>query len=620
MTRDSMLRHRGRAAADDDAGPARRPLIERDANSATAPRQHSGASKAKQSPMVDRARESQPDLGLSSSSRVSGMKQDVGAISMLKIPARLAGPQTARMRQGSLAVKRSNPAPPDPSIESPYKRATSVRDVSLPEGGQNAFVPLSLSLGALGAPQGLNPVRPCGPVRGAAKACVDEADSEPRGSNPQFVSELKAKLRQRKEAEEQRNSQHGIIEGVAMGLKDIRDVFYDFIENFKGFTSEIMRDDTAESDDDSPLSWKWTDADTQGVAHESPKPSDKKAAASAGHASGSSSALLERALHRAEDPDPWNTEWSETAFANAGGKSCSKSSKQPGMTEKHGPLTARRGSAVGNVSHLRPHLGGRAFSHSSPPAGPHAGLFNGPSGLNTASRLRHSPSGGSMSPMLKVYDALEEHLRGSPAKGEGGKCGVLSAVSCGGSSGSDTSSRVLQPRKTAEHHTKKLWKIQPADGAGLNLIKFTPPPRKGGEDSGTGSDVDEAWEDLLAIGASQKVQQAPGPSALVQIIGGVSGEAPPAVPKLTPPNKAKIAAQADHPVSTALTVHGTSTDQTEDAVLDDGDPGPAEEAAESPQEKSSSVVPGVLQRLLSPESRIADSQAGLSALERAVCI
>ena len=98
-----MLRHRGRAAADDDAGPARRPLIERDANSATAPRQHSGASKAKQSPMVERARQSLPDLGLSSSSRVSGLKQDVGAISMLKIPARLAGPQTARMRQSSSA-------------------------------------------------------------------------------------------------------------------------------------------------------------------------------------------------------------------------------------------------------------------------------------------------------------------------------------------------------------------------------------------------------------------------------------------------------------------------------------------------------------------------------------
>ena len=327
MTRDSMLRHRGRAAADDDAGPARRPLIERDANSATAPRQHSGASKAKQSPMVDRARESQPDLGLSSSSRVSGMKQDVGAISMLKIPTRLAGPQTARMRQGSLAVKRSNPAPPDPSIESPYKRATSVRDVSLPEGGQNAFVPLSLSLGALGAPQA-EPSSSVWACSRRGELCVDR-QTVVRGSN---------QIRERTQgqapaAERSRGAAQFAAwnhRGVAMGLKDIRDVFYGALEASRALPQKSCGTTPPSLTTTAPCPGSGP-TPTLKVSPTSHRNHLTRRLRRLQGTQVGAAARSGRALHRAEDPDPW-FQVVETAFANAGGNLV-QNVETAGMTE-----------------------------------------------------------------------------------------------------------------------------------------------------------------------------------------------------------------------------------------------------------------------------------------------
>ena len=89
-----------------------------------------------------------------------------------------------------------------------------------------------------------------------------------------------------------------------------------------------------------------------------------------------------------------------------------------------------------------------------------------------------------------------------------GKMRGVSTVSCGGSSGvvpaAVSCSRARRQSTTPRNCGRFNLQMAPNE-----LIKFTPPPRKEGNGR-TGSDVDEAWEDLLAIGASQKVQQALG--------------------------------------------------------------------------------------------------------------
>jgi hypothetical protein len=194
--------------------------------------------KAKQSPMVDRQREIAVDMGLSSSSRVGS------SIGVLKIPKRLAGTQAKRMEQG---IKRRHPFN-DFSVESPYKRATSGQDLAS-SSPQPSFVPVSLALGAQDAPAKSASHNGAEAIGGQLVSGENSGRQAPYGSTPQFVAELKAKLRERREAEERNASGRWGIDG----LKDIRDVFVKILSNVKNFTEGILRDD-----DDSD-GWEWTE-------------------------------------------------------------------------------------------------------------------------------------------------------------------------------------------------------------------------------------------------------------------------------------------------------------------------------------------------------------------------
>jgi hypothetical protein len=159
--------------------------------------------------------------------------------------------------------------------------------------------------------------------------------------------------------------------------------------------------------------------------------------------------------------------------------------------------------------------------------------------------LRHSPGGGTSSPMLPVYNKLEDLLTSASAAGQlaqGARDPSASArdlstkplVSC------QHTRQALQPRKAAGA-PKMLWNMQKnepssssvgtltlcrvttsrsdfepcsAGGGGTEaqtvVPKLTPPPgtkRTGGGEGGGGA-ADLPWEELLAIGEGQKQDSA----------------------------------------------------------------------------------------------------------------
>ena len=196
------------------------------------------AVKAKQSPMVPRKRETDEPAGCSSSS-----------IGVLKIPTRLAGAQALRNKHSAALPSKRPDIFHDTAIESPYKRVKSSSsnpfDGASPE--QPAFVPISLSLGGLAAPlQTEGPRRMRGALRGPVRAPKERADAN---AEPQeeltYMSELKATLRARREAQE---GSTGVSQTLGSGLKEIRDLFLDMASSLKNFTSEMLREEDDQDD------------------------------------------------------------------------------------------------------------------------------------------------------------------------------------------------------------------------------------------------------------------------------------------------------------------------------------------------------------------------------------
>jgi hypothetical protein len=464
-----MLRNR-RAAAGEDAA-VRRPLGERDVNVAHADRPGARAApvKAKQSPAVNRQREPEEALGASSSSSARSM-------GVLKIPTRLAGPQVQRIEHGKLPSKRPDLSHDD-AVESPYKR---VRHSGPGADGtaqdQPVFMPLSLSLGGLAAPVVSGaPLRARGrggplraPPRDVQQAGISDATPSHADGSSHFMEELKAKLRQREERKA------GMSDLMGMGMKDIRDVFLNFIHTFKNFTSEILREDGDDSDE-----WEWTEHATSPALKRSPGAGGGGAVTPPGNDKAGKK-------HAADlwDDDPWSNH--EDKKATMGARVGSRRMESAGMRGPCTPsslllekrLSSPPGSR-GKLSKLTGKMNNLRKGHltTGSPRG-YNDLLGGHDGSGGGSaRLRHSPGGGSSSPMLNsVYNALEERLMISPGCGVGGGADAMSALGrqkdSGGlrNEGCVSRSAALMPRKAADA-PKLLWNIQQGGANGTLRLK-----------------------------------------------------------------------------------------------------------------------------------------------------
>ena len=365
--------------------------------------------KAKQSPAVVRQREKdgEPD----------------GATGVLKIPTRLAGAQALRREQRPVVPSKRPDLSHDATIESPYKRVkrstADPRDGAASPGEPEAsFMPISLSLGPLAGMAGSQRVR--GPARPQAQAAAPDAASESQSANnKEFLAELKAKLRERREEDEQRKS-------VIGGLRDIRDTFMDWMSSFANFTAEIMREDE-DSDE-----WEWTEhCDSAALRNEKQVLPAASLAAPRGGASGPGKGDTARKA-REQDPwgdaDPWSDEQASAGASRA--QACIAARRGRGRMDGGGAgmrapctpsslsLEKRLNSPPGSHSKLFKMTGKvnnlRMGALSSPPQQLRDLLLNDPC---AGSGLRHSPSGGSSSPMLPVYNKLEDLLTSSPAGG-----------------------------------------------------------------------------------------------------------------------------------------------------------------------------------------------------------
>jgi len=365
--------------------------------------------KAKQSPAVVRQREKdgEPD----------------GATGVLKIPTRLAGAQALRREQRPVVPSKRPDLSHDATIESPYKRVkrstADPRDGAASPGEPEAsFMPISLSLGPLAGMAGSQRVR--GPARPQAQAAAPDAASESQSvNNKEFLAELKAKLRERREEDEQRKS-------VIGGLRDIRDTFMDWMSSFANFTAEIMREDE-DSDE-----WEWAEhCDPAALRNEKQVLPAASLAAPRGGASGPGKGDTARNA-REQDPwgdaDPWSDEQASAGASRA--QACIAARRGRGRMDGGGAgmrapctpsslsLEKRLNSPPGSHSKLFKMTGKvnnlRMGALSSPPQQLRDLLLNDPC---AGSGLRHSPSGGSSSPMLPVYNKLEDLLTSSPAGG-----------------------------------------------------------------------------------------------------------------------------------------------------------------------------------------------------------
>lgn len=455
-----MLRNRHRSASGDDV--VRRPLVERDVN---AEKQGVRAPplKAKQSPAVNRQRDPGLELGSSSSSSARSM-------GVLKIPTRLATAQVQRIEHLKLPSKRPDLSH-DATAESPFKRIKrSQPDISDEHASQDAhsFVPVSLSLGGMAAPvvSGAAIFARGGPLR-APPRVVQQADAGERKThvegNSNFMAELKAKLRQREERKA------GMSDMMGIGMKDIRDVFLNFLHTFKNFTSEILREEDDDSDE-----WEW--------AEHSASPGLNKNSGAGGVVM-TPPGGTKAAWNKGADPwddDPWSDHKEQKSSIGARvGAGRMESSRMRGpctpssllLEKRLGSPPGSRGklaNITGKISNLRK---GRLCNGSPQGFGDFMGRGDGESGRGGIGRrvqpLRHSPGGGSSSPMLNsVYNALEERLMISPGRGSaalGESLQTLSkqqGVSARESDASiTTASNTLFPRKASDA-PKLFWNIQ----------------------------------------------------------------------------------------------------------------------------------------------------------------
>lgn len=153
--------------------------------------------KAKQSPAVVRQREKDGEPG--------------GATGVLKIPTRLVGAQALRREQSLVTCHKRPDLSYDATIESPYKRVKR-SEAESQENSEVSFMPISLSLGPLASGM-VGPLRassraPIGPQAQAAAPDTGGQEKPPANiaTNKELLAELKAKLRKRREAAEERKS------------------------------------------------------------------------------------------------------------------------------------------------------------------------------------------------------------------------------------------------------------------------------------------------------------------------------------------------------------------------------------------------------------------------------
>ena len=455
-----MLRNRGNRSAPGDDGVIRRPLAERDVNAEKqgfcAP-----AMKAKQSPAVNRQRDPGGESSCTSAR----------SIGVLQIPKRLAtAGQVQRTEHIKLPSKRPDLSH-DAAVESPCKRFRRCEPGL--SGGQDSldqpsFVPVSLSLGGMAAPvvsgAAISARGRRAPLRAPPRS-VQQTDTDERqeDGNSNFMAELKAKLRQREERKA------GVSDIMGIGMKDIRDVFLNFLHTFKNFTSEILREEDDDSDE-----WEW--------AEQSTSPDLKKNAVAGDGATtppdGSTAAWKPDA--DPWDDDPWFTQRDKKASMGARVSTVRmETSRMRGPCTPSSLLLEKRlssppgsrgklSSITGKMNTLRQ---GRLSHGSSPHAyGDFLGGVDGGSGGrggagSRARRLRHSPGGGSSSPMLhSVYNALEERLMISPGGGAAASDALHApaakkqSASGGGGEAVKCKSAIL-PRKTTDA-PKLLWNIQ----------------------------------------------------------------------------------------------------------------------------------------------------------------
>ena len=159
-----------------------------------APQNRAMPLKAKQSPAVVRQREKDGEPG-----------------GVLKIPTRLVGAQALRREQSSVTSHKRPDLSYDATIESPYKRVKRSEAASQ-ENSEVSFMPISLSLGPLASgmvgPQRSSSRAPIGPQAQAAAPDTggQEKPRANKATNKEFLAELRAKLRERREAAEERKS------------------------------------------------------------------------------------------------------------------------------------------------------------------------------------------------------------------------------------------------------------------------------------------------------------------------------------------------------------------------------------------------------------------------------
>jgi len=249
-------RRRPAGAAGDDC--VRKPLSECNVN-VTLQKERVLHVKAKQSPMVDRTRDKEAEVGTGSHS-----------IGVLKIPTRLAGAQQQR-RLVSGFVQQVAPLPSKraefsdmqadcgwgrrgwdtSSFESPYKRiksgATNPSDEASPENASGSpetpVMPLSLSLGVLPAvahrPSG-------GPLRGPVGVGVLKDRVAVPAQDQSFREELTSKVRLRREAME-RESSSSLKGMVELMLGRLLSTFKNVTEAM--FEGDDSKDNTEEFSD-----------------------------------------------------------------------------------------------------------------------------------------------------------------------------------------------------------------------------------------------------------------------------------------------------------------------------------------------------------------------------------